>query len=314
MPEEVSAAKMYGAEGVGLFRTELLFLSSRELPGEEEQYQSYRKLVESLSPATATIRTIDIGGDKLIPNYPGGNEANPAMGLRAIRFSMKEIDLFRVQLRAILRASAHGRARILFPMISGVEEVRKAKTLVRSVMDDLRREGVSFHEGIEIGVMIEVPSASITADILAREVDFFSIGTNDLIQYALAIDRVNEHVSYLYEPLHPAVLRIIRDVVQAGRQAGIPVALCGEIAAEPAYALILLGLGLEDLSMTPVSIPKVKKILRMARFEETRAMVDELFRFSTAAEISGHVRRWMAERFPEDVLDLFHDAGEPGRA
>ena len=302
MVEEVPSAKMHGAEGIGLYRTEILYLNRKDLPTEEEHYQTYRRLVESVYPATATIRTLDIGGDKFLPDYSKSNEMNPAMGLRAIRFSLKETEIFKTQLRGILRASVHGKLRILFPMISGVEEIRQAKAILEEVKRGLVKAKIPFDRGIKTGAMIEIPSASDIADILAKEVDFFSIGTNDLIQYALAVDRINEHVSYLYEPLHPAVLRIIRWVVQSGHQAGIPVAICGEMAAEPAYAIILLGLGLDEFSMNPVSIPKVKKMLRMSMFEETRSLVEKLFQFSTASEIERHVRNWMAERLPKDFI------------
>jgi phosphotransferase system enzyme I (PtsI) len=304
MVEEIPSAKSHGAEGIGLYRTEILYLNRKDLPTEEEHYQAYRRLAESISPAVATIRTLDIGGDKFLPNYSAGNEMNPAMGLRAIRFSMKEVDIFKIQLRGILRASAHGKLRILFPMISGVGEIRQAKAILEEVKKNLAKARVPFDQGIEVGAMIEIPSASMTADILAREVDFFSIGTNDLIQYALAVDRINEHVSYLYEPLHPAILRIIRGVVQSAHQAGIPAAICGEMAAEPAYALVLLGLGLDEFSMNPVAIPKVKKVLRKSRFEETQNLVEQIFQFPTASEIEGHVRNWMAERFPEDFTQV----------
>jgi len=302
MVEEIPSAKSHGAEGIGLYRTEILYLNRKDLPKEEEHYQTYRKLVENISPGVATIRTLDIGGDKFLPDYSTGNEMNPAMGLRAIRFSIKETDIFKTQLRGILRASVHGKLRILFPMISGIEEIRRAKTILEEVKKEYIRAKVPFDRGIKIGAMIEIPSASVTADILAREVDFFSIGTNDLIQYALAVDRINEHVSYLYEPLHPAILRIVRSVVQSARNAGIPLAICGEMASEPAYVLILLGLGLEEFSMNPIAIPKVKKVLRMARAIETRSMAERLFQFSTASEIKRHVRRWMAERFSEDLV------------
>jgi phosphotransferase system enzyme I (PtsI) len=305
MVEEIPSAKSHGAEGIGLYRTEILYLNRKDLPTEEEHYQAYRRLAESISPAVATIRTLDIGGDKFLPNYSAGNEMNPAMGLRAIRFSMKEVDIFKIQLRGILRASAHGKLRILFPMISGVGEIRQAKAILEEVKKNLAKARVPFDQGIEVGAMIEIPSASMTADILAREVDFFSIGTNDLIQYALAVDRINEHVSYLYEPLHPAILRIIRGVVQSAHQAGIPAAICGEMAAEPAYALVLLGLGLDEFSMNPVAIPKVKKVLRKSRFEETQNLVEQIFQFPTASEIEGHVRNWMAERFPEDFIQVY---------
>ncbi len=302
MVEEIASAKMHGAEGIGLYRTEILYLNRKDLPTEEEHFQIYRRLVENIYPATATVRTLDIGGDKFLPNYSKNNELNPALGLRAIRFSLKEIEIFKTQLRGILRASVHGKLRILLPMISGIEEVRKAKAVLEDVKKDLARARVPFDGKIEVGAMIEIPSASDIADILAREVDFFSIGTNDLIQYALAVDRINEHVSYLYEPLHPAVLRILRWVVQSGHRAGIRVAICGEMAAEPTYVIVLLGLGLDEFSMNPVSIPKVKKVLRMSRFEETRSLVEQLFQFSTVSEIERFVRNWMAKRFPEDFI------------
>jgi phosphotransferase system enzyme I (PtsI) len=303
MVEEIPSAKTHGAEGIGLYRTEILYLNRKDLPNEEEHYQTYRRLAESISPATATIRTLDIGGDKFLPDYSKSNEMNPAMGLRAIRFSMKETGIFKLQLRGILRASVHGKLRILFPMISGMGEIRQAKAILEEVKKGLVKAKIPFDRGIKIGAMIEIPSASITADILAEEVDFFSIGTNDLIQYALAVDRINEHVSYLYEPLHPAILRIIRGVVQSAHEAGIPVAICGEMASDPAYALILLGLGLDEFSMNPISIPKVKKVLRMSRFEETQALVERVFQLKTASEIESHVRNWMAKRFPKDFID-----------
>jgi len=302
MVEEIASAKMHGAEGVGLYRTEILYLNRKDLPTEEEHFQTYRRLVEGIHPATATIRTLDIGGDKFLPDYSKNNELNPALGLRAIRFSLKELEIFKTQLRGILRASVHGKLRILFPMISGIEEIRQVKAILEEVKKDLARRKIPFDEKIEIGAMIEIPSASDIADILAKEVDFFSIGTNDLIQYALAVDRINEHVSYLYEPLHPAVLRIIRWVVQSGHRAGIRVAICGEMAAEPAYVIVLLGLGLDEFSMNPVSIPKVKKVLRMSRFEETRFLVEQLFQFPTTSEIEHFVGNWMAKRFPGDFI------------
>ncbi len=302
MPEEIPSAKMHGAEGVGLYRTEILYLNRKDLPTEEEHFQTYRGLVESVTPASATIRTLDIGGDKFLANYSKNNELNPALGLRAIRFSLKETEIFKTQLRGILRASVYGRLRILLPMISRVEEIRQTKGIVEELMKNLAEAKIPFDKEIKIGAMIEIPSASDIADILAKEVDFFSIGTNDLIQYALAVDRINEHVSYLYEPLHPAVLRIIRWVVRSGHEAGIPVAICGEMAAEPVYAVVLLGLGLDEFSMNPLSIPKVKKVLRMLNFEESRSLVDQLFQFPTASEIECFVRDWMAKRFPEDFI------------
>jgi phosphotransferase system enzyme I (PtsI) len=310
MVEEISSAKVHGAEGIGLYRTEIVYLNRKDLPTEEEHFKTYRRLVEDIYPATATIRTLDIGGDKFLPNYSKNNELNPALGLRAIRFSLRETEIFKTQLRGILRASAYGKLRILFPMISGIEEIRQAKAILEEAKKSLAGDKIPFDEKIGIGAMIEIPSASGIADILAREVDFFSIGTNDLIQYALAVDRINEHVSYLYEPLHPAVLRIIRWVVQSGHQVGIPVAICGEMAAEPIYAVVLLGLGLDEFSMNPTSIPKVKKVLRMSKFEETRSLVEQLFQFSTASEIECFIRNWMAKRFPEEVMECYPEEME----
>lgn len=311
MLEEIPSAKRHGAEGIGLYRTEILYLNRKDLPTEEEHFQTYRRLAEEISPASATIRTLDIGGDKFLSNYSKNNELNPALGLRAIRFSMKEVDIFKTQLRGILRASVFGKLKILFPMISGVEEIRQAKAILEEVKRELRSSDVPFDPKIEVGAMIEIPSASMVADLLAREVDFFSIGTNDLIQYALAVDRINEHVSYLYEPLHPAILRIIRGVVQSARQANIPVAICGEMAADPAYALILLGLGLDEFSMNPISIPKVKKVFRKVRYQEIRSFVEQLFQFATASEVESFVRGWMAKQFSEDFTE--GDMGERKR-
>jgi phosphotransferase system enzyme I (PtsI) len=305
MVEEIPSAKMHGAEGIGLYRTETLYLNRKDLPTEEEHFQIYRRLAENIHPATGTIRTLDIGGDKFLSGYSENNEMNPALGLRAIRFSMRETDIFKTQLKGILRASAYGKLRILLPMISGIEEIRQAKAILEEVKKGLVKARIPFDQEIKIGAMIEIPSASVTADLLAREADFFSIGTNDLIQYALAVDRINEHVSYLYEPLHPAVLRIIRGVVETAHQAGIPIAICGEMAAEPTYALVLLGLGLDEFSMTPVSIPKMKKVFRMSRFEESRSLVQQLLQFATASEIECFVRSWMAKRFPEDFIECF---------
>ena len=305
MVEEISSAKTHGAEGIGLYRTEILYLNRKDLPTEEEHFQTYRNLVENIQPATATVRTLDIGGDKFLADYSKNNELNPALGLRAIRFSLKETEIFKTQLRGILRASVYGKLRILLPMISRVEEIRETKAILGEVKKSLGKADIPFDEEIKIGAMIEIPSASDIADILAKEVDFFSIGTNDLIQYALAVDRINEHVSYLYEPLHPAVLRIIRWVVRSGHEAGIPVAICGEMAAEPIYAVVLLGLGLDEFSMNPLSIPKVKKVLRMSKLEEARLLVEQLFQFSTASEIEAFLRDWMVKRFPGDFTESF---------
>jgi phosphotransferase system enzyme I (PtsI) len=304
--EELPVALRHGAEGIGLYRTEILYMNREDLPSEEEQFQTYKKIAEGIAPSSAVIRTLDVGGDKFISKYGYDHEANPALGLRAIRFSIKEPHLFKVQLRGILRASAFGKLKILLPMISGIPEVRKSREILEETKKELEGEGIPFDEGIQIGAMIEIPSASIIADALAHEVDFFSIGTNDLIQYALAIDRINEHVSYLYEPLHPAILRMIRGIVEAGHRAGIEVSICGEMAADPTYILILLGMGLDELSMTPFYIPRVKKILRRSSYEEAKQLFDEAYRLSTAAEIEEYVKGRMTERFPDDFPLGYH--------
>jgi phosphotransferase system enzyme I (PtsI) len=248
----------------------------------------------------STIRTFDLGGDKFYSDPKLAKEMNPQMGLRAIRFCLKEVELFKVQLRAIARASAYGKTRIMFPMISGIEEIREAKRIFCEVKDDLSARGIPVGNDIEIGVMIEVPSAVIIADELAKEVDFFSIGTNDLIQYALAIDRINERVTYLYEPLHPAVLRLIKQVVDIGHRAGIRVAMCGEMAGDPAYIMILLGLEIDELSMNPLAIPRVKKFIRGSTLKESRKLLEKVMTFSSAAEIREFVKSYMRKRFPEE--------------
>jgi phosphotransferase system enzyme I (PtsI) len=298
--EEIPSALEHGAENIGLYRTEFIYINREQLPTEEEHFAHYRSIVGVPGLAWTTIRTFDLGGEKFFSDPKLGREMNPQMGLRAIRFCLQEIELFKVQLRAIARASYYGKTRLLFPMISGVEEIRQAKQTFREVCDQLVAEGVSIGQDIEIGVMIEVPAAVIIADELAKEVDFFSIGTNDLIQYALAIDRVNERVAYLYEPLHPAVLRLVSQVVKTGHDAGIKVAMCGEMAGEPSYAMILLGLELDELSMTPSAIPRIKKIIRGSSREESKQLLDKVMTFSLAAEIREYVERYMRERFPEE--------------
>jgi len=301
LPDEVDAILKHGAQGVGLFRTEFLFLNRRKLPTEEEHFLACKTMAEKMDPHHVVVRTFDLGGDKIPIPIPIKDEVNPALGLRAIRFSLMSQELFKTQVRGILRASAYGNIRLMFPMISGIAEVRLAKKLVYEVMDDLRANRLPFNEDIEIGAMVEVPSAGITADIIAKEVDFFSVGTNDLIQYALAIDRLNEHVAYLYEPLHPAVLRLLRMIVGAAKNAGIGVAMCGEMAGEPLYALILMGLGFDELSMNPLSIPRMKKVIRQAELKEAQELTEKAMGFATAEESRNYVIGYMAERFPEDL-------------
>jgi phosphotransferase system enzyme I (PtsI) len=285
LPAEVELAKACGADGIGMFRTEFLFMNRRDLPGEQEQYLAYRGVVEAMDGRPCTIRTLDLGGDKLFSPADRSTEPNPALGLRAIRFCLKDLNLFRQQLRAILRASAHGKVRILLPLISGLEELRRARQLIERAKSELKNDGIAYDDKIEIGVMIEVPSAAMIADLLAKEVDYFSIGTNDLIQYVLAIDRGNEDVAYLYEPLHPSLLRLLKLVIDAGRAAGRRVNICGEMGGEPQYLLVLLGLGLTELSMHAVQIPRLKRWVNALGVGVARTVAEKALTLSTAAEV-----------------------------
>jgi phosphoenolpyruvate-protein phosphotransferase (PTS system enzyme I) len=304
---EMDIVERYGAEGIGLYRTEYIYLSSKTLPTEMDHYHIYRKLAENRAFKYTTIRTLDIGGDKFASSIEVAKEINPAMGLRAIRLCIKEMDLFKAQLRGILRASAHGPLKILFPMISGLEEVRKAKAVLKECMEALQRERVPFDKSIQIGIMVEVPATCMIADLLAGEVDFFSIGTNDLIQYTLAIDRVNEYVSYLYEPLHPAVLRMIKKTVQDAHAHNIQVAICGEMAGEALYVPILLGLELDEMSMNAYSIPRVKKIIRGLRHGDCKDLVKELLTKDSPKESELLVRKEMARLFPNDFGHTYQE-------
>lgn len=299
--EEVPSIKKHGGEGVGLYRTEMLFLGRTTIPDEEEQFRTYAEIVRQMAPYPVTIRTLDVGGDKFVSELNLEDELNPALGLRAIRLSLRCPDMFKTQLRAILRASFYGTVRVFFPMISGIAEIRSAKAILEEAKEELRSAGVPFDENMEIGIMIETPSAVIIADLLAREVDFFSVGTNDLIQYSLAIDRTNEHLSHLYEPLHPAVLRSLKIVADAAHACGIYVSMCGEMAGEPNYLPILLGLGFDELSMNAVSIPKVKKILRRCSRSEAEKLAREALTFSTATEVETYLQSQIVTRFSDSI-------------
>jgi phosphoenolpyruvate-protein phosphotransferase (PTS system enzyme I) len=298
--EELDDAIKFGAEGIGLYRSEFLYIStSPDLPTEEEHYNIYRKLAEATAPNWCIIRTFDLGGKKLAREIIGSKEDNPVLGLRALRLCMQHRDMFKTQLRALLRASAHGKIKIMFPLVSGVQELRQVKTLVREVRLELDAEGIAHNKDLQIGIMIEVPSAAVIADLLATEADFFAIGTNDLIQYSLAIDRGNENVSYLYEPLHPAILRLVKTVIDAGKRAGIPVEMCGEMASDPLYAIVLLGLGLEIFSMNPSSIPIIKNVVRSVRYRDCKRIAEIALQKKTAQEIEEFVIESVAMRFPE---------------
>jgi len=285
LPRELRNSVKVGADGIGLYRTEFLFLDRDEAPGEEEQTAAYEAAARAVGPLTVTLRTMDIGGDKMAAHLQIFQEENPQLGWRAVRFCLARPDIFKTQLRAMLRASAAGGIRIMFPMISGVEELRAVKAVLREVRDGLDREGVPYDRAIKIGSMVEVPSAVMLADDLARECDFFSIGTNDLIQYSLAVDRGNEKIAYLYEPAHPAVLRLVRRVTAAAREAGIPCGICGEMAGDPLFTEVLVGLGVTSMSMAPLSLPAVRAELAMISAKEARALAEQALRLPTAAEI-----------------------------
>jgi phosphotransferase system enzyme I (PtsI) len=302
LTEELTSVIENGAEGIGLYRTEFLYLGREDLPKENEHFEMYRKAAKEIFPHYTTIRTLDLGGDKVKSQLKLAEEMNPAMGLRAVRFCLKNKDLFYTQLRAILCASIYGKIRILLPMISGVEEILEIKDIIEEIKKDLRKEKIPFDEEIKIGIMIEIPSSGAIADILAREVDFFSIGTNDLIQYTLAIDRVNEYVSYLYEPLHPAVLRLIKNTIDAGHEAGIRVGMCGEMAGELLYVPILIGLGIDELSMNPLSILKGRKIVRNITYEESKEIAKEILQMKSGKDIEAYLRMIMKGRMEKELL------------
>jgi phosphotransferase system enzyme I (PtsI) len=283
--EDASSVTENGAEGVGLFRTEYLYINRDQLPTEEEQFEAYRKVASALKPHAVTIRTFDLGGDKFLSHLQVPNEMNPFLGWRAIRFCLQQKDIFREQLRAILRASVHGNIKLMYPMISGLEELKQANALVEEYKAELRNEGVPFNEQLEVGAMIEIPSAALSADALGKRVKFFSIGTNDLIQYSLAVDRMNEKIAHLYEPTHPAIVRLIKTTVDAARKNQIRVSVCGEIAGEPIMTPLLLGLGVDELSAAPPLVPPVKFMVRRLKLEEAKALAEFALNCESASEI-----------------------------
>ena len=284
-PKDTDAVKAAGAEGVGLFRTEYLFINRERPPSEEQQYQAYREAAQALKPLPVVIRTLDLGGDKFLAHLPLPREMNPFLGWRAIRFCLQEQDIFRDQLRAILRASAEGNVKMMYPMISGLDELNQANALVEQFKGELRSESIAFDENLEIGAMIETPSAVIVADSLAKRLKFFSIGTNDLIQYSLAVDRMNEKIAHLYEPTHPAIVRLLKMTVDAAHRHKLWVSVCGEMASDPVFAALLLGLGVDELSAAPPLVAPVKFLVRRLKISEARELAEFALESESAADI-----------------------------
>ncbi len=293
---EVELAKEVGSSGVGLFRSEFLFMDSKGGSTEQQQFEAYREVVQAMAPLPVTIRTIDVGGDKVVSGM-GIDEKNPILGWRAVRFCLSRKDIFTVQLRALLRASVYGKLRIMFPMISGVEELNAVLHLFEHVKEECRIEQIPFDPDIQVGTMIEVPSAALCADILAKKVDFFSIGTNDLIQYTIAVDRGNEKIAHLFQPFHPGVLRSLKMIVEKAHQANIPVSLCGEMASDPLCSVLLAGLGMDELSMGSQSLLQVRKILRSVSFEEAKQLAEHVLEMESYLTITTYIREWMHDRF-----------------
>ncbi|MCC6579363.1 MAG: phosphoenolpyruvate--protein phosphotransferase [Phycisphaeraceae bacterium] len=303
-PDEIEAALQKGAAGIGLYRTEFLFLSCNHEPTEEEQCKAYKQALRALRGKTLIIRTLDLGADKIWPAAMANPhvERNPFLGCRSIRLCLQNLPLFKTQLRAILRASVEGPLRIMFPLISNVMELRQARMILNDVMEDLDDQNIAYRPDIPVGIMIEVPSAALQANILAREVDFFSIGTNDLIQYTVAVDRSNERIANLYSGAHPAVLQLIRDVVRAAKRAKIDVSLCGEMAGEPEFVMALVGMGLRSLSMTPPAIPEVKKILRSVSIEKCRRLARKVSSFESDRQVLNYLREEVRKILPEGLV------------
>jgi len=293
---EVKLALIYGAEGVGLLRTEFLYLDRATPPSEEEQFKVYSQIVQSLDGKPIIIRTLDIGGDKPLPYLKMPKELNPFLGWRGIRISLEEPNIFKEQLRAILRASVYGNLKIMFPMISTIEEVKTAKNILNEAKEELRSRCIPFKEDIEVGIMIETPSAALMADALSREVDFFSIGTNDLTQYVMAVDRTNQKISGLYDALHPAVLRLINNTVKSAHKKGKWTGICGELAGDPEAVPILIGLGLDELSVNPPSIPNVKKLIRSISYEEANQLAKKAIKMTSAKDVRNLVKAFMQSR------------------
>jgi phosphotransferase system enzyme I (PtsI) len=301
IPEEMDTIKSHGAHGVGLFRSEFLFLD-KSLPDEERQFNQYKAVADFFNPQPVIIRTLDYGGDKIHGNMKTPREMNPFLGCRSIRFSLKNQDIFKTQLKAILRASKNGNIKIMYPMISTLDELLQAKEITYSVMEELDRAGIEYDKNIEMGIMVEVPSAVITGDILAEPVDFFSVGTNDLVQYILAVDRVNETVADLYNPLNISVLRVLKNISDIALNYSKPISICGEIAGDPKYTMMLIGFGFRELSMSSKNIHHVKRIIRSVTIKECKSFTKSLLEMKHTKDIENAIAENMMKRFPEIII------------
>ncbi len=293
---DVEGAERNGAEGVGLYRTEFLFMDRDQLPSEEEQFIAYKEVVEAMNGNLVVLRTMDIGGDKELPYLNLPKEMNPFLGWRAIRIALDRREILNAQLRAVLRASAYGRLAVMFPMIISVEEIRELKSVIEELKVELRNEGKSFDEDIQVGVMVETPSAAVNAKFLAKEVDFFSIGTNDLTQYTLAVDRGNELISHLYNPISPSVLNLIKQVIDASHAEGKWTGMCGELAGDERATILLLGMGLDEFSMSAISVPRIKKLIRNVNYQDAKLLAEKALQQPTAAEIEQLISDFLAEK------------------
>jgi len=302
-PDETESVIANGGEGIGLYRTEFLYLGTNSEPTEQQHYRAYRKVIKLVGNRSVVIRTADLGADKYTQSRARIPERNPFLGCRSIRFCMQNIPMFKTQIRAILRAAMDADVSMLFPLVTNLLELRQAKTIIRDVMEDLEEEGIEFRHDIPIGMMVETPSAALQADAFAREVDFFSIGTNDLVQYTLAVDRGNEKVAYLFSEANPAVLRLIKEVVRTGQRQGVPVTLCGEMGGDPLYTLLLMGLGLRSFSCSPPVIPEVKKVIRSVTMEHARQVARRVMSFDSAKETVNFLRAELRNVMPEGLMD-----------
>ena len=304
MPEDVASVVAHNADGIGLYRTEYFYMNREGIPTEEEQFEAYKTVAEKMKTNSVIIRTLDLGGDKFLSSLHVPHEMNPFMGWRAIRFCLARPDIFKTQLRAILRASAYGNLKLMYPMISGLAELKSANIILNEVREELRNESVPFDEKMKIGAMIEVPSAAISCDALSKEVDFFSIGTNDLIQYSLAVDRVNEKIAYLYKPSHPSVLRLIKMVIDNAHKKNKGVGLCGEMAGDPLFTILLLGMDLEHFSMSPVNLFEIKKVIRSITYKEAKKFAKKVLKLETAAEIEKVIRKKLIDTVPDMMVEI----------